>query len=131
MTRPPTPYIYAGVSRGMPTTLHRVLAEKALGKPLPAGAVVHHLDGNPRNNANTNLVICPDENYHNLLHIRLAAYQACGNADYLKCYVCKEYDSITNLHEVRKAGRRVTTFYHSACRKAYRKQYRENYGVSI
>lgn len=53
-----------------PVYEHIQLAEKALGKKLPPGAEVHHLDNNPRNNATTNLVICPSKSYHNLLHKR-------------------------------------------------------------
>ena len=52
---------------------HVVVAERALGKHLPAGAVVHHVDVNRRNNAPTNLVICQDAAYHKLLHARLNA----------------------------------------------------------
>lgn len=49
---------------------HVLLAEKALGKQLPKGAVVHHVDGNGTNNDTNNLVICQDQNYHLLLHRR-------------------------------------------------------------
>lgn len=52
---------------------HVLLAEKALGRKLPEGAVVHHMDGNPSNNHQPfNLVICPDQAYHALLHKRAA-----------------------------------------------------------
>lgn len=34
---------------------HRVVAEQKLGRPLRPGEVVHHLDGNPRNNDPQNL----------------------------------------------------------------------------
>ena len=34
---------------------HIKVAEKALGRKLPKGSVVHHADGNPSNNANNNL----------------------------------------------------------------------------
>lgn len=55
---------------------HIFLAEKALGKPLPTGAVVHHMDNNPANNYEPfNLVICPDQDYHLLLHRRALALQ--------------------------------------------------------
>jgi len=45
-------------------------AELALGRKLPEGAQVHHLDNIPWNNENSNLVICPDREYHALLHKR-------------------------------------------------------------
>ena len=58
---------------------HIVIAEKALGKYLPAGAEVHHVDSVRDNNANTNLVICQDSKYHRLLHTRKRVYEAGGN----------------------------------------------------
>lgn len=47
---------------------HVRVAEAALGKPLPKGAEVHHVNGNGRDNRNCNLVICQDRAYHKLLH---------------------------------------------------------------
>jgi hypothetical protein len=52
---------------------HRLLAAKALGKPLPPGACVHHANGVPYDNAPGNLVLCPDAEYHRLLHERMKA----------------------------------------------------------
>lgn len=49
---------------------HIYLAEKALGKPLPKGAVVHHVNECPWDNTPSNLVVCPDQSYHRLLHQR-------------------------------------------------------------
>lgn len=98
---------------------HRQIAQKALGRPLPLFAVIHHVDENPWNNENTNLVICPSEAYHNLLHMRSAAYDVCGNANWKKCYVCKQYDEESNLRPVRKRNRNITTFYHNSCVRAY------------
>jgi len=99
---------------------HVLVAEKAFGGRLPAGAVVHHIDYDIQNFANENFVVCPDESYHNLLHMRTNAYDACGNADWLKCYFCKEYDAPENVKPLRKAGRRVTTFYHNDCQRHYK-----------
>ena len=49
---------------------HVWLAEKVLGKRLPVGAIVHHVNGKPADNRLKNLVICPDQAYHLLLHRR-------------------------------------------------------------
>ena len=49
---------------------HRYLAEKALGKPLPKGARIHHTGKTWDNHGFLKLVICPDEEYHQLLHRR-------------------------------------------------------------
>ena len=50
---------------------HRHLAEKALGKPLPKGAIVHHMGAPDDNHGQFKLVICPDQEYHMLLHKRM------------------------------------------------------------
>lgn len=76
---------------------HVVIAETALGRKLPDGACVHHADGDPSNNAPSNLVICPNQAYHSLLHQRMRAQQACGNPDWRKCKYCGQYDAPDRL----------------------------------
>src|SRR5579862_7979123 len=69
---------------------HVMVAERALGRRLPAGAVVHHVDGNPANNAAKNLVICPNQAYHLLLHARQRIVDAGGSPAQQKiCKTCK------------------------------------------
>ena len=74
--------------KGVPES--RVLAEKALGKPLPKGCEVHH-------HTDIQLVICQDHAYHFLLHVRTRAFRACGHANWRKCLYCKKYDKLENL----------------------------------
>lgn len=100
---------------------YRLVVERILGFPLPPGAVVHHWDEDRNNNLPHNLVVCPSEAYHNLLHMRMEAAKASGDPNKLRCYVCKQYDDKERLLPVRKAGRNVTTFYHPPCRNAYRR----------
>jgi hypothetical protein len=59
-------------------SLYRIRAERALGHPLPNGAVVHHVDEDPWND-NARLVICQDAAYHRLLHRRMRVKAAGGN----------------------------------------------------
>ena len=49
---------------------HRRVAEQKLGRPLRAGEVVHHIDGNKQNNAPSNLAILPSQSVHAQLHSR-------------------------------------------------------------
>jgi len=76
---------------------HRIAAENVLGKPLPLGVVVHHLDKNRKNDRNNNLVICENTKYHVLLHIRQRAKDAGFEPDWRKCSKCREYDHPDSL----------------------------------
>jgi len=63
-------YVNVRLGRDIYNLRSRITAERALGKPLPPGAQVHHVDGDKRNDAPGNLVICQDQKYHHLLHVR-------------------------------------------------------------
>lgn len=76
---------------------HVLKASVALGKRIPSGVHVHHVDNNPRNNTNTNLVIC-SSSYHKLIHARTDALDACGDPNKMKCAYCKEYDDPKNMY---------------------------------
>lgn len=83
---------YVIISRdGKKIMEHVAIAERALGRTMPLGAVVHHVDEDRSNNAPNNLVICPDDNYHQLIHRRTRALEATGHADWLKCNHCKQW----------------------------------------
>lgn len=95
---------------------HRVVAERVLGRPLPHGAVVHHVDEDRANNANINLVICPSAGYHRILHQRMDAMKATGSANYKRCTFCKCYDDPLNMR-AEKSGRYV----HAKCSAAVKR----------
>jgi len=98
--------------------VHRAVAEEALGKPLPAIAVVHHINGVRNDNCPENLVVCPDDAYHMLLHARERAYDACGHADWLKCRYCKAWAPSAEL------SGRENHRHHPECKNAYNRAWR-------
>lgn len=98
--------------------VHILVCEKALGHYLPDGAHVHHVDGNPRNNANTNLVICEDATYHKLLHWRESIVKAGGDPNTQKrCSFCGELKLFAEF-DLRRAH--TSTGRQNACRPCMR-----------
>jgi hypothetical protein len=107
---------YVVITKGGISKMEHVrVAEAALGKPLPLFAKVHHVDKNKSNNAATNLVICPNEAYHQLLHQRMRALDACGNPDWRICSFCQQHDDPAVLY-IRPNNKQA---WHPACRNAH------------
>jgi hypothetical protein len=103
---------------------HILICEKVLGKLLPPGAIPHHVDGNPSNNENSNLVLCQDQAYHMLIERRARAFNACGHARWRKCQYCKMYDAPENLTSYQqKTGYEGATF-HLSCHNDKQREYR-------
>lgn len=105
-------------------TQHALVAERALGRALRKGEEIHHVDGDPLNNAPSNLVICPSRAYHMLLHMRQRALEESGHADWLRCYLCKEYDDPASLVKYVPKGRVTPYTYHRECQREYERKRR-------
>lgn len=97
---------------------HVVVAEQALGKPLPEQAVVHHHSEDRSDNRNGNLVICEDRSYHGIIHRRMRALEACGNANWRQCRFCREWDSPDNLYILPSRKHRGSA-HHTECKRRY------------
>jgi hypothetical protein len=101
---------------------HVIVAEKALGKPLPVGACVHHHDEDKKNNAPNNLVICPSNAYHRLLHRRMESMKASGNPDWLRCLRCGVYDDPAKMY----VSSKYPVHYHRECNRIYEQKTRRS-----
>lgn len=105
--------------------VHVLVAEQALGRRLPHGAEIHHVDGDTRNNARRNLVICHDRRYHKLLHARSTVVKAGGNPNTQKvCSACAQLKSLDEFNARRdhSSGRQ------SMCRECSRLAWRRYAG---
>jgi hypothetical protein len=100
---------------------HIAVAEAALGKYLPDGAEVHHVDGDPGRNVGENLVVCQDHAYHWLLEIRTRALRVCGDPNKRRCKYCKQYDGQSALEHVHTG--RGNKYHHRECRRKYISEY--------
>ena len=88
--------VYSGVRK---TTLeHRVIAERVLGHPLPPNAVIHHVDGNIKNNAPGNLVICQNHAEHRLMHHKKARLDDTGSLSLRRCGRCRIVKELSAFH---------------------------------
>src|SRR6185436_1887812 len=112
---------------------HVLIAERALGKKLPKGSCVHHVNEIKSDNTNSNLVICENTAYHRLLHYRTKAYDITGNADFVQCVYCKTWSDPTHpeivFYEYGIKSTKRSTFHRGCVRTAKRaaskKRYRE------
>lgn len=91
---------------------HIAVVETSLGHPLQAGVQVHHVDGNRRNNANRNLVVCQDQSYHALLHTRADVVRAGGDPNTQKfCRRCQASHPFSEFNRGQSQCRRCQSEY--------------------
>jgi len=99
---------------------HILIVESILGRYLASPECIHHVDENRGNNENSNLVLCPDQGYHLLLHQNLKALKATGDSTKRRCRYCKQWDDIVNLQDwpSRKWGA-IHRYSHRECHNEY------------
>ena len=102
-------------NNGIRQYVHIAIVEDILGHKLPKGAHVHHVDANSANNEHSNLVVCPNQDYHLLLHRRQRAMDTCGNPDYRKCLKCKTWDHPNNMREYKRKDGTTAYYKHESC----------------
>lgn len=94
---------------------HIIIAERALGRQLPVGVVVHHFNRSIRDASNSNLVMCQDQAYHMLLHARQRVKDAGGDPNTDKiCHKCKQVKPKVEFSPSSHQGRPRLS---SACRE--------------
>lgn len=76
---------------------HVLIAEKAIGRLLESSHPVHHHNEIRSDNRNQNLVICEDQGYHMLLHVRAKVVARGGDPNTHK--ICFQCDSIKAKEE--------------------------------
>ena len=115
-------YKRIGTSGKNETLLHRLVAEKALGHILPPNATIHHVRGGREGP----IVICQDNAYHMLLHVRTRAFMATDNPYKKRCPICKKWDDPQNMYWARNQAN--GWYRHAECDNTYRRQLRERKG---
>lgn len=103
--------------------VHRNTAEKVLGRPLKGEELIHHIDYNRANNANYNLVIYPNQEYHLLLHARQRIIELGGSPD--RHAYCTYHKCLHNKKAFSTCPNRWNKL-HNMCRAATNKYRKEN-----
>ena len=98
---------------GKDKLLHRLVAEKCLGRKLKRNEHVHHINYNKLDNRRSNLLICNAE-LHMYIHARTDCVNAGFNPDtHSLCSECKTYHPLEDFPKNKNAVNKV----HNICRK--------------
>ena len=106
--------------------IHRSKGEAAARRPLTSKECVHHVDLDKHNNENSNLVVCPSQSYHLLLHSRTRVLDLGGDPNTEK--YC-DYHKILHSRDVFSTRPSSYDGLHNMCREATN-QYRKERGLN-
>lgn len=71
--------------------LHKYVVEKTIGRELKQHEVIHHINYDKTDNRRCNLLLCPNQAYHKLVHARTDAINSGVDLNIQhKCSSCKE-----------------------------------------
>ena len=91
---------------------HRLKVERKIGRYLTSKEEVHH---HYNADSSVNFILCPNRQYHMLLHMREKALRYCGHANWRICTHCKQHDDPKNLSITNSST------YHKLCAIEYRR----------
>lgn len=104
---------------------HILVAERALGRYLPAHAIVHHVNGNSLDNRPCNLVVLESRGEHMAIHRRRRIQLAGGNPwTQQLCSGCRQCKDLTAFPPGRLAARSRFNACCRECRRQYGRKYR-------
>lgn len=108
---------------------HLIVASRALGRPVPEGSPVHHVNGDGTDNRPCNLVVCEDNAYHALLHVRQDALENSGDPNLRKCYFCGEYGDPLGPDMYDPTNKKNGGTHHYACRSRHERAHEARAGA--
>ncbi len=96
---------------------HILVVERAFGRPVEAKHPIHHFDLDRANNANTNLVLCEDTAYHQILHIRQRIVARGGDPNLDK--ICSDCGCVLARTEFHADASRKQDGLNTACKRCH------------
>ncbi len=82
---------------------HRVVMEQKLGRPLVAGEIVHHVDGNKKNNGPDNLVLTTRAKHsaiHSTKYDPICSVDGCSGKHFQHSYCQKHFWQIRRHNKI-------------------------------
>jgi len=80
---------------------HTAIVERIIGRNLPIGAEIHHVNEDRSDNRPENLVVCQDRAYHMLLHARAERLKLFGTLTRKRCIGCERVCDLADFYRDR------------------------------